>query len=146
MLALNSFVTLRISQGSKQTVKRIPPTPPLKRHAAAPHIVTSGLQLRFDGRSVDHGEHLSDLSVHQVVKGMLMKDHSPPFHMQAEEVVDRRAVEAQPGRDVSFIRQEEVDMEVKVGNLAIVRFEHGAVAVQTERPPVMNDIGRYEVA
>jgi hypothetical protein len=65
------------------------------------------------------------------------EDDPSAVHRETEKQTLRPAVEAEPARDMGRLIDNEFDVEPEVGNLLEVALEHGAIAGEPERPPVV---------
>ena len=77
---------------------------------------------------------------------MFMEDDAPPIDGHAKELMDWRAVETKPGSDAAFSRHDEINVEMKIRNIAAILFEHCPIAIHTKQAPVVNHIGGHEIA
>src|SRR5690242_14336989 len=89
---------------------------------------SSARKLRLDGRLVDYGPYLHNLLRPKRIKDVLCKGHPLSVDLQAEEIPGRPAVEPQPARDMRRLGDQELNVEMEVGNLAEVSLQHGAIA------------------
>jgi hypothetical protein len=97
-------------------------------------------QLGFDRRLVDDRPDLTDLAGAKPVENVLGEPHSPAVDRQAEEQALRRAVEAQPARDMGRLGDQELDVEMKVRDFLKVALEHRTITGKAERPAVVADV------
>ena len=82
------------------------------------------LKLSFDGCLIDHRPNLNDLFAAKFVNHILGKGNSLTVYMQAKEIPRRRAVELYPARDVRWIGNQDLNVEIKVRNFIEVSLQH----------------------
>src|SRR4051812_45048176 len=90
------------------------------------------LQLRFNRGLVDHGPHLIDLPIPELIEHVFGEDDAPAVDVDAEKFSLRPAVEAEPACDGGRIRHQQLNVEIEVRDLCKVPLQHRAIARQTD--------------
>ena len=98
------------------------------------------LELSFDRRLVDDRPYLLDLAFPKFVENILGEANSPPVDLEAQERSLRHAIEAQPARNIRWVGNQQLDLEMKVRNLRKVLLKHLAIARQSDPPAVVVDL------
>src|SRR5690606_11057530 len=104
-------------------------------------------KLSFDRRLVDHRPHVLDLAVLEFIENILPKRDLATVHRQVEEVGFRGDLEAESARDTGWLYDQQLDVEMQIGYLLIVAFQHRPVAGDSQAlaivlDVVMNELGK----
>src|SRR3954469_11628935 len=95
-------------------------------HLVSMHQLPS-LQLSFDSCLIYNRPYLPNLLSLKFIEYILGKGNSLPIYIESKELSPRRTAEFQPARHIRRIGNQQLDVEIKVGNFMEVSLQHLAI-------------------
>jgi hypothetical protein len=103
-------------------------------------------KLSFYGGLVDDRPNLPNSLASKFIEHILGEADLSAVYWKAKKLAHRRNVEAQPACDMRRISNENLNVEIEIGYLPEVVFEHCSITMQTERPAIVANVTMNEAA